>query len=910
MNQSRDNKLVRLFSFLAIGLLTGAISVQAQTLFKGVVKDAVTKETLPGVAIQIKNTTKGAVTDFNGHYQMEIAPGEHNIVVSYLSYKTIEYSNVKVKKGETKYLNFNMEESFVDLGEVVVVARKNMENERVLTLERQNSSVAIESMGAKEMSVKGLSTVADGVKKITGISMEGDSKVIVRGLGDRYSMTSLNGFPIASPNPDNKLIPLTLFPTTIVKNVTVSKVYQPAVFGDYSGAHINVETKENIGADFFTLGFSAGGRVGTTSRTFYQSDRGSKGIPFLGFTDLKLDGHVKNLSSDQFYDYSKRNRPFRTDFDISKNNALPEFGIEVGAGKSWKVGRQKLNALVAVDFNNSYLINRDAYTSQMNAQGTIRDKFNYNKYLYETTLTALGQLSYSLRTDDMLSFNMMYVNSTEDIFMERDGVDAEGNNLIGNNSIYHAYSLLNNQLTGKHQFIDRLYADWQVSYGRTTSDEPDRRQVMYAKNSDGSLSLFKLNQQETMRYFSELFEDEWNGEVKAKYLLNRADNPDYVRVGISIRDKSRDFYSANFYYNLKGINPEITDVYTPSAFLNQESVSNGLIVIDKNSQPRNSYYAGAKITASFVDFEYYPIDNLLISGGVRYENSSQWVRYWTDAAQEQKKTLNANDLFPALNFKYTLADNHIFRFSASRTITRPSFLEMAPFEYQESYGGVTSRGYANIQNGYNNNFDLRYEYFNKDGDLFALGTYYKYLEDPIERIQEYSGSVIQSYRNANKGSVAGVEVELKKRFFKDFKIDFNAAYMYTHISLPKGGTYTDSSRALQGASPYLINADLNYSPKFEKGRAASFSLIYNYQGERIASVGIGGVNNVMESPYHSLDFIASYSLNSNMKLKFQVKNILNQEKKYTQKIASTNRKQTIEYFQNGTSFSMGFSMDF
>ena len=214
---------VKRYTYLTLLLLT-PILINAQTFFKGTVKDKKTNESLTGVTISLKNTTIGTATNIEGNYQLEVNPGKYTLVASYISYNTIEYVDIEVKKGETKYIDFAMDESAIDLGEVTVIARKNLEGERALTLERQKSAVAVENIGAKEMSIKGLSTVADGIKKITGISMEGNSKVYVRGLGDRYSMTSLNGFPIASPNPDNKLIPLTLFPTTIVKNITVSKV--------------------------------------------------------------------------------------------------------------------------------------------------------------------------------------------------------------------------------------------------------------------------------------------------------------------------------------------------------------------------------------------------------------------------------------------------------------------------------------------------------------------------------------------------------------------------------------------------------------------------------------------------------------------------------------------------------------
>lgn len=883
----------------------------SQTLFKGVVKDEKTHENLVGVTISIKNTTNGTITNLDGNFQLEVSPGKHTLVASYISYKTIEYTDIDIRKGETKTINFSLTESSRDLEEVVVVARKNLEGEKMLTMERQHSTIAVESIGAKEMSIKGLSTVADGVKKITGISMEGNTKVFVRGLGDRYSMTSLNGFPIASPNPDNKLIPLTLFPTTVVKNVTVSKVYQPSVFGDYSGAHIDVETKENVGADFITFGISTGGKTNILFNDFYSSNKGGKGVPYLGIAKgMNLSKSIKDMHSDDFVNYSRQKDPFGTDFSISKNTAMPEFGVELGAGKSWKIGRQKLNAMIAVNFNNDYSFYDNAYTSLVNAQGVVRERFNYDKYLYETTMTTLGQVSYTLRNNDMLSYNMMYVNNTEDSYTKRDGVDAEGNELIGSNSIYHRYTLLNNQLTGKHEFIGRLYTDWQVSYGKTTSDEPDRRQVMFAKNRDQSLSLFKLNQQETMRYFGELFEDEWNGELKVKYNLNKEDKPNFIRVGTSIRDKSRDFYSANFYYNVKALNPTIDNIYNTNSYLNQENVNNGNITINKNSQPRNKYFAGADIYATFVDFEYYPIEELLVAGGVRYERSEQWVRYWTDAAEEKKANLNADDFFPALNLKYVVKTNQNIRFSISRTVTRPSFVEMAPFEYQEAYGGITSRGYAGIQNGYNTNLDLRYEIFNKGGDMFSIGTYYKHLDTPIEKIQEYSGSLIQSFRNVDKGTAAGLELEVRKQLTKDLKVDFNASYIYTHISLPENSTYTDKSRQLQGASPYLVNVDLNYAPKFRNEKSASLSLVYNLQGPRINTVGIGGVNNVMEEAFNSLDFVGAYSLSSKMQIKFQAKNLINQDHKFTQKIADSGKKETVEYYKKGISLGVGFSMNF
>ncbi|MDR2679942.1 MAG: TonB-dependent receptor [Tannerella sp.] len=883
-------------------------------ILKGKIVDGRTQEMLPGASVVIKEIPdRGVVSDMDGNYMMTLPVGTYTVVASYVSYATLEITKVNITEDAPLILNIDLKEVTQDLGEVMVVARMDMEAEKALMIERQQASVAVENLGAKEMSVKGLSTVADGIKKVTGISMEGNSKVYVRGLGDRYSMTSLNGFPIASPNPDNKLIPLTLFPTSIVRNISVNKVYRPSVFGDYSGAHINVDTKENIGKDYLTFGISTGGRTNILFSDFYSSDKTGAGVPFLGINrGLGLSKNIKNMTADEFEDWQLTNNPFRTGFSVGKKTAVPDVGLDFGAGKTWNVGSRKLNVLLAAGFNNDRTWYRDAYVSTVNAQGVVRDEYRYDKFIYETTTTLLGQIGYTLGKSGRMSYNVMFINNTEDNYMRREGVDAEGIELIGSNSVYHSYKLFNNQLTGKHELQqNKWFTDWQVSYGRTKSDEPDRRQVMFTHNGNHTLSLFKLNQQETMRYFGELFEDEWNGDLKIKYMLGAGESrPGFIRAGGSVRSKMRDFYSSNFYYNLKNISPQIDDIYDTDDYLNYRNIANGTIAVNKNSLPRNKYYAGMDIYAAFAEAEYSPAARLLVALGFRYEHSRQHVRFWTDAAEERLATLATDDLFPAVNLKYNVNRNGNLRLGLSRTVTRPSFLEMAPFEYKESYGGATIRGYERITNGYNYNFDLRYELFHGFGDMYSFGVYYKYLETPIERVQEYSGSLIQSFRNVDNGHVAGAEVEVRRQLTHQLKVDFNASYIFTRISLPEKGLYTDRIRPLQGASPWLANLDVNYSPLWGDEKPLSLSAVYNLQGPRIHSVGINGVSNVIEEAVHSLDFIASFAFGRGMKVKLQGRNLFNPEHKFTQKIKDTGKTETVEYFRKGLNIGVGFSMDF
>jgi hypothetical protein len=889
--------LGKVFFFILL-LVLSTMTAMAGNI-KGTVLDKQTKEPLTGATIQITGTALGVVADIDGNYTLNVNDGTYTITVRYIGYKDILLNSIKVK-AET-LLNFEMESDAQALGEVSVVAKKNLEGERALQMERQKATLAIENLGAKEMSIKGISNVEEGVKKITGISIASAGQLIVRGLGDRYSTTTLNGLPIASPNPDNKLIPLDIFPASTVQNITVSKVYDASAFADYSGAHIDISTKENVGSDFLSISFNAGGKFNTLGKDFYRMDRdGSL------FKTPSLDQKLIDMSLTDFEEYARHNRLFNTSFQVSKKTALPEFGGNIGFGKRFTLGGNEVSVLGSIGVSNDLQTMDNASIRTLEATGNTLNEFNYDSYSNELKIAALGNLGYSFRTSDHIGYTFFYARNAIDTYMRREGVDYEDHHLIGSNNVTHIYSLQNHQVNGKHYFGKQWDLNWSGSYSKTSSDEPDRRQVMFIREDD-QIKLFKLNRQETMRYFGSLNEDEWVGDLTASY---RFGGNNKLQAGFTYKDKNRDYMGTRFYYNLNKLNPTITDIYDTDSFLNMENVENGSITIDRKKQPKDSYTAGNSIYAGYIATEYYPVAPLLVNLGVRYEISKQWVDYYTDGGKAERSELNKNDLFPSLNMKYQMNEKNSLRFAFSRTVTRPSFIEMAPFLYQESYGSAQIRGNANLQNGYNYNIDLRYELFEKNGDMLSITAYYKHLKAPIERVQTLSGgSAVHSFRNADNGMATGVEIEFRKEIVKDLRFGVNGSYMYTNVKLPEGGAYTNSQRALQGASPYLANADLTYSPAFSNDRQLSVALLYNLQGPRIHSVGISGLGDIKQQPVHTLNFTGSYRFNRRFAVKLQVNDLLNQDILFKQEVPTTGDKVEVERFRKGTGFEVGFSYD-
>ncbi len=925
----KREKMTAALAALVLSTICGFSATSApegDSVLKAVVLDAVSGEPLPGAAILIEGTTTGVVTDLDGRCELLLGDGDYRLVVSYIGFFNVSMQvsisgksadvSARTEDGQT---SIDMDYAHLAAGpdgiyrivmqpdrrmieDAVVTARKSLESLLALQQERINSAFAIENMGAKEMSIKGISNAQESVAKLSGISIASAGQLIVRGLGDRYSTTTLNGLPIASPNPDHKLIPLDIFPASTIQNITVSKVYEASSFADYSGAHVDISTKEGS-ENFFTAGFSSGGYFGTVFQDFGRMDSRSL------FHTYRINPVADNIAYSQFGQYVRENNIFETTFDSWFTKALPDLNGNIGYGRSFDVGNQRFNLLASFSIKSGDETVKDAFyrTYEASSSGNLLTEYNYNSYKRKLDIAGLLNLEQTLRESDSISLTAFFARNAENTFLDRSGMDYfESYDLTGHNFITHYYTLQNYQLSGHHESDDHGWLfDWGASASITSSDEPDRRQVMFRRNSSGELNFFKLNAQETQRYFGALDENEFVLSEKN----TRVFNDDYtLKFGVTGKYKTRNFDVTRFYYDVDNINDVITDIWNLDEYLGFDAIGSGLISVDRNKQKRNHYDAFNAIAAAYIEADMQFSERWSLNAGLRFEASRQSVSYTTDYSTDEVRNIDAFDLFPAINLKYSLNEEHAFRMSLSRTITRPSFVEMAPFLYEETFGGAQIRGNENLQNGYNYNFDLKYEYFRENStDMAAITAYYKYLDNPIERIQRLSGGAVEhSFNNAENGIAAGIEIELRKQIVKDLTASANASFMYTNVKLP-AGSYTNMQRPLQGASPYIVNVDITYNPKFDENRELSLALLYNLQGPRIHSVGIMGLGDVKQMPFHTLDFNASYRFHRQWSVSLGFKNILDQTARYRQDIPNAGRTVDVEAWHVGPGFEVGIN---
>ncbi|MFI3239639.1 MAG: TonB-dependent receptor [Bacteroidales bacterium] len=877
---------------------------------RGLVYDKSSNEPLMGATVVIANTTTGTITDFDGFFQINVPNGTSELNVSYVSYQVANVSvDVKgdqasiggVDITEDNYIKVEMQLDGLQMDEVVVTARKNMENTGVLMEQRAVSTIAIENIGSKEMSIKGLSDVQDGVVKMTGVSVADAGQIIVRGLGDRYSITTLNGQPIASPNPDNKLIPLDVFPTAAVKNVTVTKVYDVTNYADYSGAHIDISTKEQGAANFLSASFGLSGQSAAIGQDFYKMDNVSL------FSESKAEQAI-SLDKSDARDYIVNNaNAFDTDFDTEICKGLPGFSGNLAGGYNFYFDNgQELNVMASAGVSNENTAELDSERKTYNTLGQIKEEYDYDEYTTSLKMAGLATASVTLREEDRISYTFFYARNASNKYQLRNGSDFDSNVILSSNSVTHIYELMTNQLMGVHKLGDKWSMNWKGAYTTTASKEPDRREVMFERIPSGDWQLFTSKNDVVNRNFAYLNENEWNGEISSRYTFN----DDYkLDFGASYKDKARDYELTRFAYNVNGITStmEYDDIFNTTPYINYDNISSGVIDITRYKQSKDSYDASQYIISGFVAMDMTFADNYLLNLGVRYENSYQNVNYGSN----ENNDLSGSDFFPAVNFKYTINKEQQIRFATSRTITRPSFIEMAPFLYQESFGANSVIGNADIRNAYNYNVDLRYENFFSGADMFSATVYYKELVDPIERVQEVTGSgVLQTFINAKNGTAAGLELEYRKTLAKVVSLSVNGSYMYTDVTLSDGGTYayTNDERQLQGASPYLFNADITYSPKFGKESGLNLALLYNIQGPRITAVGVNQLGDTYQQTFHSLNFAASYNINKMVTVSLKADNLLNQAEVYEQDIPTADTKEVVEKHYPGMKFSLGVSL--
>ncbi|MBO0590761.1 carboxypeptidase-like regulatory domain-containing protein [Cellulophaga sp. E16_2] len=885
-------------------------------------------EPLAFANVLIKGTTKGTTTDFDGLYEIaNIDPGTYIVVFSYLGYESVEIPNVAIEAGKATTINVPMAASEgMSLDEVVVTTTTRKDSEAALLLDQKRAVEIKTAIGAQELAKKAVSDAADATTKVTGVNKkEGSSKIYVRGLGDRYNSTTFNGLPLPSNDPGDKNIDLSLFGTDIIENVGISKSFSSNLSSDVAGANIDIVSREMTTSSLFKVGISSGYNSQTTFKDFKNID----GANWVGVnTDTKHN--IRDLTA-----YS-----FSNGFTPETNTASPNLGVSINYGKKFQVSDESTISFFLVgSFDNKYSF-QDGVSENAIDVGNTGSQFNTKTYSYNASKMLMGNLVYKINANHKLSFNHLFVHSNNQKIEDFTGTTTdigrgEDDNRLVNLLLQTEVQnrLFVNQLLSNHKFGETIDVNASLGYSSIYNDEPDRRKNTFIIDNDDNTTRISQNAvRDNSRFYGNLFENDYSANVNAvKYLGERFENKGKVTLGYNGRVTDRKFDGIYFDHNFSSPRTAFVDLDNLDNTFNQENLSNGVFGIETSRGRNNNdaetylpqlYDADKKVHAAYIDAIYNVTDKFTANVGIRAEDIKMNVTWNTNISfpgfsNNSSIDLDKQYILPSLNLKYALNDKINLRASGSLSYTYPQFKEIAPFAYE----GINYQesGNPGLLPSDNYNAEIKFELFPKSNELFAVGVFGKLIQNSINRLERNSSIERDfTFDNAGDASVFGIEVETKLDLFNSESDNFkrnnisvgaNATFMKTKLEYNANNTsfnYTGSSSELEGASPFTVNADVSYKFDFEEKETIA-SLVFNYQSDKVYSIGTNFQENIIEKAVPILDLVLSHKFNKTIGLKLNAKNILNPS---FERYRDIPEKITMNSYKNGVGISAGLSLNF
>ncbi|MDR2123222.1 MAG: TonB-dependent receptor [Flavobacteriaceae bacterium] len=869
-------------------------------------------------SVFIQDTDFFTQTDSLGYFTLEVPAGEHTLEYQAPDFR-YKSAQVTVLQDQLSHQHVVLEREIEEkeIGEVTITGQAPRRSEAGLISLQKRSVEMTENVSALQLQKQGVGNVAAAVTKATGISrQDGTGIIFVRGLGDRYNSTSLNGLPLPSNAPEYKNIDLSIFKTDVVEYISVEKTFSPKITGDVSGANINIISKEHDGKGYVKIGLDAGVNTQVSSKNkFWKKD----GTDFYGFKDTQMpDNPLGAYNFKTSWNWENRKNPFSS-------------GLTIEAGKNFLTGTHgKISLFATFSFDNDYVYSKGMEKS-INAQGYALKDLNSQKYEYSTNTTGMMTLAYKINNNNKINYNLLFINSSnqENRLMEGYIKDlAENDTGIIRRAEYEISRLWINQLLGRHNLNKRLNFNWSIAYNNLDNKTPDRQQTTTKMSDLGNYLIFINNSDSDQnRYFDELKDDELAGGFSLDYLFGK-EKENKIILGYQAKNKQRAFEATQINFKITQAETKV-DEDNYDNFFNQHNFESGLFLI--RTFRGNSYvptallpstFEGTQTThAGFTGIEYKLSDNLTGQAGIRLENVNQRINWDTNlSASKDDLKLNKTKFLPSLNLKYGLNDRNNLRLAFSKTYTMPQYKEIAPFYYED----ITEISFGNpyLYPSDNYNADLRWEFFPKSAEVLSITAFGKYIKNPIAKITISSSGNESSYVNIGDWAyVFGAELEVRKDLLK---LTNSRLYTFLNATFIESKSALDSDKIkketqnfinasfdkeedeLQGAAKFLANVNLGYNQKI-KDISMDLIVSYAYLGKNIYALSYG-TGNLIDQDLHILDLNIKLNLTPTTTIGITAKNLFNPEYKRIQETKVGDMTQRS--YDRGRFLGIGFSKKF
>lgn len=934
---------------LIITLISNFLSAQ---YISGTAKDKKTGEPLIGAFVKVKELQIASEVDIDGNYLLNVPKGTYTLQASYFSYDTVEIGPINVLTEDNYRIDINMEDYAMELDGVVVAATQQRSTEVSLITLQRNSVVLMDGVSNQQIQRMGDGDVGQAARRVSGVSIEGGRYLYVRGLGDRYSKTLLNGAEIPSLDPNRNSVQLDMFPTNMIDNISVLKTFSVDKPGDFTGGCAIINTRGI--PDKFTLNFGVnfGYNTNSTFNPNFLSGVGGS-LDFLGLDDgtrqipTEAQGVIPSVYQNPV-GVDRITRSFNRNFTPTPTIPPPNIGMNFTIGNKWKFGERDLGFLFSLSYNNDYeffqngennrYILATAATGSLTPDILLKDSEGKN--------TILGGIMFgSTYRHKFGNLNLNILRNASSISSARymEGTNPQNTDLdvlIQSNVLRFVQRSMNFfQFSGEQNIGKNLNMNWTSSFTLSDQDEPDFRSFTNSAVLDPAdettitYTVNPANYKKPSRFFRNM--DEWTLDNKLNFSIPIKSvifsfGGSYLRKERTSRERRLDYEGTERFSSTNGLldifgSEHIgivgynSDLLTMSPtrifrFIPGGSEIMGIYILDATER-RNQYDGNQTVGSGYIMLDINS-SKVKLNFGLRSEFTSMYVKSFSTSTAPG--SIQQLDFLPAWNLIYSISDNMNMRISYSRTVARPNFREMAPFASFDFNQDNVVVGNPDLNRVLADNVDLRFEWYPTPSDIISVSAFGKTLQNPIERIFSPKAENEVTWRNVRSGQVIGLEFELRKKLdfiklLRDFNIGTNLTFVKSVVDIDTAelsrfravlGPEYPSTRRLFAQSPYLINSFISYNnPKI--GTEVNVNL--NIFGERLAVVGTGTAPDVYEQPRPMLNFMFSqkFGKDKKYKLTFRCNNIL--DATYNWAYKTPGQEISFQKFRLGREFQIGFN---
>ena len=820
----------------------------------------------------------------------------------------------------------------------------------------KNAPQVVSVLSAADIERTGEGDIAGALSRVTGLSVVGGGFVYVRGLGDRYSLALLNGSPLPSPEPLKRVVPLDLFPTSVIASSLVQKTYSANFPGEFGGGVINLTTKAIPRETFLTVSGDVSINGETTNQlgyTYYGSSMDWSGFD-NGNRDLR-PALAAYLASGQRISaggvdtqaiagqlVTGRNAVVQRDYNLPANGSA-----NITGGTNFDIGD---DATMGILFNAGYSNKwrtRDTLQQTASTLDLSQKELDFQRVITDNRIVVNGLVGFGIEAGDQkLRWTNVFIRDT--LKQARLGIGTRQNlsptaTLLQQDTAWYERQLVNSQLVGEFKLSPDVNLSFRVGYANSKREAPDEFSFEYYRSNQasdpwGQQFINRLNngQQGSAEVsYSYLNENLWSGSADLSFKIT----PDMTgTIGYAYSDTTRRTERRDFLFTAPGGTPVVSALFRPDFLLQPDVIDFYNITLTDTNEANPVFDATLLTHAGYGQIQAYITPEISLNLGVRYETATQSVSpvqvFTVPTASLASTSLNRAYWLPAATLTWDITDQMKFRVSGSKTIARPQFRELIFQNFYDTDSNRLFRGNPLLTDSQLYNAEARYEYYFDRDQRFTVAAFFKRIDKPIESFSSFDdNSVVTSFANAPKADLYGVEVETQKYFdlsglgeegfFSTRRAVVIANYTYTQSKLSvKAGDpvsvfnssstsaldfFTDGS-PLTGQSDHLVNLQLGFE---DTERLSQQTILFTYATDRVTSRGASGQPDIKEKPGIQLDFVAREGFTVGGKeaeLKFEVRNLTNT--KYQELQQSGENKIFYNRYKQGISASIGVEINF